>query len=130
MSEIIKNRSEIVFLYDVKDANPNGDPLDGNKPRIVVNAVIKIGRKRERPPSTMASSFAMPLARNWLIKSMSTMALFTTIPASKIKPMKTTTLMVEPVIQRANTAPINANGIVNKITNGCRNDSNWDAMTR
>ncbi len=33
MSEI-KNRSEIVFLYDVSDANPNGDPLDEDKPRI------------------------------------------------------------------------------------------------
>jgi len=34
MSEMIKNRSEILFIYDVKDANPNGDPLDENKPRI------------------------------------------------------------------------------------------------
>ncbi|MFH0702380.1 MAG: type I-B CRISPR-associated protein Cas7/Csh2 [bacterium] len=31
---IIKNRSEIIFLYDVKDNNPNGDPLNENKPRI------------------------------------------------------------------------------------------------
>ncbi len=30
----IKNRSEILFLYDVTFANPNGDPLDSNKPRI------------------------------------------------------------------------------------------------
>jgi len=30
----IKNRSEIIFLYDVKDNNPNGDPLNENKPRI------------------------------------------------------------------------------------------------
>ncbi|MFB3896898.1 MAG: type I-B CRISPR-associated protein Cas7/Csh2 [bacterium] len=34
MSELVKNRSEILFLYDVKDANPNGDPVDENKPRI------------------------------------------------------------------------------------------------
>jgi len=34
MSDVIKNRSEILFLYDVKDSNPNGDPLDENKPRI------------------------------------------------------------------------------------------------
>lgn len=27
-------RSELLFLYDIKDANPNGDPLDENKPRI------------------------------------------------------------------------------------------------
>ena len=42
MSEIIKNRSEIVFLYDIKDANPNGDPLDENKPRIDEEAGINI----------------------------------------------------------------------------------------
>ncbi|MGC8797020.1 type I-B CRISPR-associated protein Cas7/Csh2 [Thermodesulfovibrio sp.] len=34
MPELVKNRSEILFLYDVKDANPNGDPVDENKPRI------------------------------------------------------------------------------------------------
>lgn len=34
MSELVKNRSELIFLYDVKDANPNGDPLDENRPRI------------------------------------------------------------------------------------------------
>jgi CRISPR-associated protein Csh2 len=33
MNEIIKNRSEILFIYDVTDANPNGD-VDENKPRI------------------------------------------------------------------------------------------------
>jgi CRISPR-associated protein Csh2 len=33
MSEIIKNRSEILFIYDITDANPNGD-VDENKPRI------------------------------------------------------------------------------------------------
>lgn len=30
----IKQREEFLFLYDVTDANPNGDPLDENKPRI------------------------------------------------------------------------------------------------
>jgi len=30
----VTQRSEILFLYDVADANPNGDPLDENKPRI------------------------------------------------------------------------------------------------
>jgi len=50
MSEVIKNRSEILFLYDVKDANPNGDPLDENKPRIDeetgVNIVSDVRLKR------------------------------------------------------------------------------------
>ncbi|MCK9243960.1 MAG: type I-B CRISPR-associated protein Cas7/Csh2 [Candidatus Neomarinimicrobiota bacterium] len=30
----INNRSEILFLYDIQNANPNGDPNDENKPRM------------------------------------------------------------------------------------------------
>ncbi len=30
----INNRRELIFIYDVKNANPNGDPADENKPRI------------------------------------------------------------------------------------------------
>jgi len=40
---IVENRSEIVFLYDAVDANPNGNPLSGeNRPRIdpVTNQAI------------------------------------------------------------------------------------------
>lgn len=50
MSEIVSNRSEVVFLYDVKDSNPNGDPLDENKPRIdeetMLNLVTDVRLKR------------------------------------------------------------------------------------
>lgn len=50
MNEIIKNRSEIVFLYDITDANPNGDPADSNKPRIDescgINLVTDVRLKR------------------------------------------------------------------------------------
>ena len=28
----IQNRYEILFLYECKDCNPNGDPLDENRP--------------------------------------------------------------------------------------------------
>ncbi len=34
MADLVKNRHEIVFIYDVKDGNPNGDPMDENKPRM------------------------------------------------------------------------------------------------
>ena len=34
MNKIVDQRSELLFCYDVTDANPNGDPLDENKPRI------------------------------------------------------------------------------------------------
>jgi len=33
MSASIKNRSEILFLYEIENANPNGDPLNENRPR-------------------------------------------------------------------------------------------------
>ncbi len=50
MAEVIKNRAEILFLYDVTDANPNGDPIDENKPRIDeesgVNIVTDVRLKR------------------------------------------------------------------------------------
>lgn len=44
------NRSEILFLYDIADANPNGDPLDDNKPRLdeetEINIVTDVRLKR------------------------------------------------------------------------------------
>ncbi len=47
---IVKNRSEILFLYDITDANPNGDPVDENKPRVDeetgVNIVTDVRLKR------------------------------------------------------------------------------------
>ncbi len=50
MNDFLKNRHEILFLYDVKDANPNGDPIDENKPRIDeetgINIVTDVRLKR------------------------------------------------------------------------------------
>ncbi len=44
------NRSELLFLYDVTDANPNGDPMDDNKPRMDeetgINIVTDVRLKR------------------------------------------------------------------------------------
>jgi CRISPR-associated protein Csd2 len=34
MANVIKNRYDFVFLYDVKDGNPNGDPDQANLPRV------------------------------------------------------------------------------------------------
>jgi len=49
MAKIIKNRAEILFIYDVTDANPNGD-TDENKPRIDeetgINIVTDVRLKR------------------------------------------------------------------------------------
>lgn len=49
-NEKVMNRSELIFLYDVQYANPNGDPLDDNKPRIdpstSINLVSDVRLKR------------------------------------------------------------------------------------
>ena len=46
----LTNRHEILFLYDVSWANPNGDPMDENKPRLDeetgVNIVTDVRLKR------------------------------------------------------------------------------------
>jgi CRISPR-associated protein Csh2 len=46
----IQKRNELLFCYDVTDANPNGDPLDENKPRIdeetKINIVTDVRLKR------------------------------------------------------------------------------------
>ncbi|MCS6809537.1 MAG: type I-B CRISPR-associated protein Cas7/Csh2 [Bacteroidota bacterium] len=34
MSALVQHREEFVFIYDVTDNNPNGNPMDENKPRI------------------------------------------------------------------------------------------------
>lgn len=34
MRDLLKNRVEMLFIYDAKDGNPNGDPMDENKPRL------------------------------------------------------------------------------------------------
>jgi CRISPR-associated protein Csh2 len=33
MNNAIENRTELLFLYEVENANPNGDPLNENRPR-------------------------------------------------------------------------------------------------
>jgi len=38
----MKNRREFLFLYDVSWANPNGDPMDENKPRVDEETGINI----------------------------------------------------------------------------------------
>lgn len=47
MSKIINNRSEILFLYDIENANPNGDPLNENRPRFdVENSTVLVSDVR------------------------------------------------------------------------------------
>ncbi len=47
MSEIINKRCEILFFYDIENANPNGDPLNENRPRFdVENSTVLVSDVR------------------------------------------------------------------------------------
>ncbi len=41
-SSTLKNRHELLFLYDAKFINPNGDPADENRPRIDENTELNL----------------------------------------------------------------------------------------
>ncbi len=77
-----------------------------------------MGRSRALPASMIASKRSRPCARSWLMRSTSTMALLTTMPASMMTPMNATMLIVVPVTNSARTAPTSARGIVNSMTKG------------
>ena len=97
---------------------------------MVLTLVMRMGRSRVRPASLMAAIFSRPRSRAWLIASINTMALFTTMPASMMRPMSATELMVVPVMYSPHTGPMSPIGIVNRMTNGCSSDSNCEAITR
>jgi hypothetical protein len=65
---------------------------------------MMIGRRRERAPSRSASRLATPCSRSWLTLSIRMIAFFTTMPTSRIRPMNTTTEIVEPVSFRPDRA--------------------------
>ena len=102
----------------------------GMNPSSVHSVVIEIGRRRDSAACAIAAIFSTPSSRNWFTRSISTIAFLTTMPASMIRPMKTTTLSGVNVILSASTAPTSASGIENMITNGCSSDSNCEAITR
>ena len=96
-------------------------------PRIVVMAVIRIGRRRTRPVSSSALRLVMPAIRIWLTESTNTMPLLTTTPISTRKPIIATMERSMPVSSSAIRPPVNASGIVNSTMNGDLND--WNCAT-
>ena len=99
-------------------------------PRMVVRAVISIGRRRMRPVSIRASRFSMPPMRSWLTQSMNTMPLFTTTPESTRKPSMDTMDRSMPVASSASRPPVKASGIVNMTMMGLLKLWNWATMIR
>ena len=101
----------------------------GNMANMVVALVINIGRIRNWAAIMIASSSGCPSSRKRLMASTRMMELFTAIPANMMIPIKAIILNVCPVNKNARIHPTPATGIVNKIVNGCSNDSNCAAIT-
>ena len=99
-------------------------------PRMVVAAVIRIGRSLSRPVSSSASRLDMPAMRSWLTESTNTMPLLTTTPDSTRKPTIATMDRSMPVISSAIRPPVKASGIVNMTMTGDLNDWNCATMIR
>ena len=59
----------------------------GSTPSNVVSVVMMIGRRRARAASTIASRTASPCRRSLLIRSITTIALLSTIPTRMMIPI-------------------------------------------
>src|SRR5262249_8411149 len=92
------------------------------------------GRDRghqDRPqPAPAASATLMPCSRYWLMRSINTIALVTTMPMSISMPMRAGTPSAVPVMSSAMIAPVPANGIETSRISGCTRLRNVAAMTR
>ena len=96
----------------------------------MVSAVIITGRSRCSLPRTSASSRDMPCLRSVLTCAIRTMALFTTIPASRTSPSIAVFPSDWPVSLRVTPTPMKENGIENMITAGWRKLSKSATMIR
>ena len=91
---------------------------------------MRMGRRRLRAPSVTASASGRPARRYWLTRSMSTIALVTTMPTSMSTPMSAGTPSGVPVSSSASSAPVAANGTETSRISGCSSDRNVATITR
>ena len=92
----------------------------GSAPSIAAIVVIRIGRKRSRHASKIASRVESPRARSASsAKSIIMIAFFFTMPISRITPMNA--MIVKSVRNSisASSAPTPADGSVDRIVIGC-----------
>lgn len=101
----------------------------GKSARMVVALVMIIGRIRNWAAIMIASSNGCPSSFRRLMASTRMIELFTAIPANMITPIKAIMFNVCPVSKKAQIHPTPAKGMVSRIVNGWRRDSNWAAIT-
>src|SRR5690606_7394671 len=109
------------------EPHPN---TSGSTPKIVVNDVIVIARRRCRPPSNTASWIECPSSRKRRMASSFTTASLSAMPIITTMPINDTALMLWPVIHSSTKPPAAASGTVIITTSGIVNDANSPASTR
>ncbi|MCY1187496.1 hypothetical protein D9M73_284840 [compost metagenome] len=94
--------------------------ISGTAPSIAARVVIMIGRKRASAASRIASYGARPRWR-WAAraKSIIRMPFFLTMPISSTMPISAITENSCPQAQSISTAPIPAEGSVDRMVSGC-----------
>ncbi len=91
----------------------------GTAPNSAAIVVIMIGRKRSTAASVIAASGETPRVRSAsMAKSTMMMPFFFTIPISSTMPTSATTVNSVPVSIKASSAPIPAEGRVDRIVSG------------
>jgi len=100
------------------------ESASGTSPMTVVIVVSIIGRNRFSTASTHAVFTDLPSVRSVLIKSISTIALLTTIPSKLTIPSIATKESSNPRKYNPKKDPIADNGIVSRMINGCVKDLN------
>lgn len=99
----------------------------GVSAKTVARAVIRMGRRRCRAPWVMASATFIPGwpfrgCRYWLMRSIRTMALVTTMPTSMSMPISDGRPSGTPVASSRATAPVAANGTDTSRMSGWMSD--------
>ena len=97
---------------------------------MVATEVMRMGRSRIRPASSMASTGVSPRSLSWLAYSTSRIEFLVTSPISRIMPIWLYRLIVEPdQLQQRRSAPVTASGTASSTVNGWSSDSNCEAST-
>ncbi len=93
--------------------------IKGSAPKIAATVVMRIGRKRSRQALKIASRGANPSSCcATMAKSIINMAFFLTMPMSRMMPIKAMMVRSSPNSMRASSAPMPADGKVDRIVIG------------
>ena len=99
----------------------------GIMPAIMATVVMRIGRKRMGPASSMASLAERPSSRSWFANSTMRMPFLVTRPMSMMMPIMANMLIGSLMSSRPPSAPMIASGKPIMMDRGCSRLSNWAA---